>query len=231
MRSGQIFSHLVELVGVADGDLVWVLTGDDGTNITSGTITPPAQSISVAINVPGTHNTLTGAAMWGNRELAWSYLHQGIAQGGHVQYNIEGRVPFGVTPNGVRTKIGLSAADDLSDDEIPLVKAYLVFRELVGENPLLAATTDLARIVVADAIEARAALDLLPTLQVRVAQQESSGTNQFQRAKIDWAALEAALLATITAGELAVDPAKTFELSGSALLLLVTPDTDLFPGA
>lgn len=231
MRSGTAFTHLVELVGTPDGALTWALTDAGGTAVTNGTITPDVGAVSVLLTIPSINNTLGVGIRTGSRDLTWSYAVEGVIQSGSVQYLLEARIPFAVSPMGVRTKLGLGAVEDLGDDEIPLMKAYLVFEESVGSVELAAVTGDLAQLRVVDAIEAIAALSLLPSLQVRIAERESSGTNQYARGKIDWQQLQEDLQAMVQEGEAAANSALVAGSNGTSLLQLVTPDVDLFPGA
>lgn len=229
MRSGQPYTHVVTFSAPADGvaQLIWSLIDETGGAVTSGTLTPPLNAISANVTITAPYNTLTSPIMWGGRELSWSF----VMQVGRHQYELEGYIPFGINPNGVRTKLGLGVGDDLTDEEIPLLKAYLTFRDTVGSTTLAAVTADLSKLIVADAVEAIAALALLPTMQVRVAERESSGTNQYARGKVDWDSLAENLRALVTAGEALVDISLAPSNNGVSLLQLATPDTDLFPGA
>ena len=230
MRSGQALPYLVELVGVPVGNLAWSLANEDGTNIASGTVVPAVGAISLTIPVTSGNNTLSGT-LWGSRDLTWSYTVGAELIYGEHRYSLEGRVPFGVTPGGVRTKLGLTADQDLVDDEIPLLKAYLLFQDRVGSVALTAVTGDIGKLIVREALEASAALELLPTLQVRVAQRESSGTNQYVRGDVEWDKLEQVLRQLIAVGEVLVNPDLEPVSNGISLLQVASPDTDLFPGA
>lgn len=231
MRSGTAFTHLVEFVGAVDGDLTWTLTDAAGGAVSNGTISPATGAVSAVIAVPALDNTLGVGERLGARELAWSYSVASVTQTGFAQYRLEARIPFAVTAEGVRTKLGLGDIDDLRDEEIPLMRTYLTFEDRVGAVALAAVSGDLATLLVVDALEAGAALLLLPTLQVRVAAKESSGTNQYARGKIDWETLRGELLATVQLGEGVVNTALEPGNNGVSLLQLVTPDVDLFPGA
>lgn len=228
MRAGLPSAYTASFRAAADGILVltWTLTNEIGTSVATGTITPVSGAISQEISIIASNNTLSSGTFWGSRELAWNFN----GEMGFFDYSLEGRVPFGATTEGVRTKLGLTETD-LVDEEIPLLKAYLNFQATVGAAALAAVSTDLAKLNVSNAIEAMAALALLPTLQVRIAQKESSGTNQFARFKIDWTILAEVLRATINEGQTAVDPTLAGVASGVSLLVLATPAIDLFPGA
>lgn len=227
MLAGQPLSHMVELVGVADDDVAWELTDGNGLQVASGTVTPEFESLLVLINIAGEYNMLPPGAMLGDRTLSWTYQVDGAHRGNSFSYRLQGQIPFAVSPRGVRTRLGLSDAEDLEDEDVPLLKAYLEFSAKVS---LGVVTDDLTNLRVCAAIEAMAALAVLPTLQVRVAKSESSGTNQYTRDRVDWSALEAALQQTVLEGELAVNP-NLASTSSESLLVLVTPDTNLFPGA
>lgn len=231
MRSGLPFSHTVELTGPVVGDLTWSLSDPEDAVVATGTVPIAAGAVSATIDIAAIDNTLAGAQMWGARDLSWSYTTGTTLVSGELRYLLELAIPFPVTPTGVRTKLGLSDASELTDVEIPLLRAYLEFRTTVGSATLAAVTDDLERLAAASAIEALAGLELLPTLQVRVAQREASGTNQFNRGTVDWEKLEAHLRAIVDAGVAAVDPALALTNNGVSLLQLVTPSVDLFPGA
>jgi hypothetical protein len=223
VRSGQSYSHLVEFTELGAPTLTWVLRDEEGTQVSTGTITLAAEALSVDILIPALANTLDVGALWGSRDLSWSY---GTSHG-EFRYGLEALIPFGASPAGVRTKLGLGPVDDLTDEEIPLLKAYLA---LAATVTLTGITDDLIKIRVRDAIEAQAGLELLPTLQVRVSQKESSGTNQFARADVDWDKLAENLQNLVLEAYVAINPAFSLN-SSTSLLTLVTPDTDLFPGA
>lgn len=232
MRSGLPLSHVVPFPsGAPDGDVTWSVINGAGTIVVTDTITPQAGDVSATIVVPVISNTLPEGTLYEVRDLVWFYTTGGMTVSDEFRFTLEGRVPFGARPDGVRNKLGVSR-DDLSDDEIELMKAFLWFENDVGAERLdaLSAGTPVQQLIVANGIEAWAALSILPTLQVRIAASESSGTNEYARGKIDWASIEAELDRFVDAARVLIDP--TYDdvgLEGS-LFVVATRDNELFPG-
>lgn len=219
--------------GFPDANISWSLLNETGTLVASGSLTPTAGAVSVDVQISSANNSLGAGEVLGARELLWSYTVAAAAVSGSHRYTIEGSVPFVVSEAGVRQLIGIDQEDDLPDHDVPLIKAYLHFQNAVGDDALAAGLlgTAFERSQIATAIEAQAALMVLPSLQVRLAQKESSGTNQFARGKIDWERLEAHLARLVSEGSVIVNPATDpLATNNTALLVLVTPVDDLFPG-
>lgn len=230
LRSGNAASFLVEFPsGSPDGSLNWRLLGPDGSLLTQGTEIVAPSAVSATIIVPTEFNTLPDGELTSYRDLLWSYDLNGELYNDERRYTLEGRVPYGVTYDGVRTKLGV-AKHDLPDEEIGLVKAYYDFATLLSPNSYPSSIDGASSLRVRDAIEATAALSLIPTMQVRIANKESSGTDTFQRQKIDWVALADHLAGIVTGGLLVIVP--TFDpLAGvGAIFILAAPAVDSFTG-
>jgi hypothetical protein len=208
MRSGAPLTQLIEFsYGFPDGDIEWELLNGRGQTVTAGQLTPEANSASAVITVSGDLNTVEPGVMSSPRELRWAYTVSGMVQAGRCRYRLEVFLPLGLSEEGVRRKLGVEA-HELSDDRIDLVGAYGRFRETVGSDELEFVETSggYAEIITCDAIEALAGLTLLPSLQVSLAQKESSGTNQYQRAAINWDAIRAQLEQYVADGYRIVNP-------------------------
>jgi hypothetical protein len=227
LRSGNAASFLVEFPsGAPDGNLSWTLLGPDGTLLTSGSINTPDNAVSEQIVVPGQYNTLPAGELTSYRDLTWTYSKGGAIINGEERYTLQGRVPYGATPQGVRNKLGVDP-HDLPDDEIDLVKAYYDYGVLVARTAFPdVITVPQQDIRIRDAIEALAALVLVPSMQVRIASKESSGTDTFQRQKIDWALLADNLNAIVVGGALILDPAFDETAGFGAVFILASPTTD-----
>jgi hypothetical protein len=199
MRANRPFTQLITFdSGFPDGDVEWTLVDTAGAAIASGAVTPAEGAVSAIITISGTHNTLTGGALADARELVWTYAVDGLIYFGEVRYTLEASVPFPVTPQGVRDKLGIEL-HELPDDAIGLMDAYLNYREAVAIDTLQTGTSRQQRMV-ANALEAIAALAVLPTLQLRVAMSEGSSTNTFSRyMKVDWESLRAHLAGYVSA--------------------------------
>jgi hypothetical protein len=144
-----------------------------------------------------------------------------LVKSNHQRYDVEAFLPFGIARDGVRTKLGL-VKSELEDDEIDLVTSYLEFQSVASTTLV---TDTYIKLLVRHAVEALAALKLLPSLQVKLAQKEVSGVSQYQRAKIDWEELAAYLNSLIAAGYTAINPDLDPVNTGSIFLTVVrSPD-------
>lgn len=233
MRAGLPLSHVISFAsGEPDANVSWQLTDTAGAVKQSGAVNPAPGAVSQTIEILALSNTLAVGQLLGSRDLTWSYSVAGVAVSDSVRYQLEGQVPFFASESGVRNMLGLHEVEDLSDEDIALVRGYMQFEKLVGAATLVPflSGTSYDMMLISEGIEAQTALRLLPTLQVRVAKRESSGTNQYDRQDIDWLSIEASLAARVRAAAVLIDPVlDVASSSSSALLVLVTPNFDLFP--
>jgi len=228
MRAGRAFTQLVDLgTGFPDANITWTLSSPDGTVLDTGVVTPTTSAVSAVILISSNLNDLPTGDFVAARDLSWYYTVDGVGYGGDIRYTLEGVVPFSCTPQGVRDKLGVEQ-HELPDVAIPLMDAYLQLRNELDIDSLQAGDSREQRLV-ANALEAKAALAVLPTLQVRVAQSEDSGTNAFARfSKVDWFKLEEHLGSFIwdLSQELGATPG-----AGTGLFTAAGPATDPFTGA
>lgn len=220
MRSGSTLTQLVEFSdGFPDGNIAWELLDGRGLTVTSGEVVPEAGSASEVIALTSAQNTIEDGVLASPRELRWAYLVNGILHLGRHRYRLEAFLPFGVSEDGVRNKLGLEA-HEVADDAINLVTAYGHFLSTVGAD-VLGAADGYASLLVCDAIEATAALVLIPSLQVSLAMKQSSGTDQFQRAAIDWDAIRSSLEGYISRAQAVLLPNVNDTADYPALLVAV----------
>lgn len=231
LRSGNAASVLVEFPsGAPDGNLNWTLLGPDGTTITAGAVTVPSNAVSQIITVPAQFNTTDVGELASFRDLTWTYSKGGAVINGEQRYSLEARVPYGASNDGVRTKLGVDP-HDLPDSEISLVQAFYNFADTVGGSEFTElATTPGESLRLRNALEALAALALIPSMQVRIASKESSGTDTFHRQTIDWAALAVDLQAQVTSGITVILPTLDETAGFGAIFILAGPDTDAITG-
>lgn len=231
VRNNTASSFLVEFPsGNPDGNITWRLYDENGVLLVTDTFTPAAADISAVITVDPEYNLLDGV-LSGYRDLRWSYIVGSLTINGEVRYNIEAAAPWGASPSGVRNKLGI-APHELPDDEISLIRAYYNFATMVSPtNPILFAPTAEQRLRLADAVEAMAALNALPTLQIRLASKESSGTDTFHRQEVDYATLEARLLAIVSEGAVIIVPSFDVTAGFGAVFILAPPAADAITGA
>lgn len=228
MRSGRAFTQLIEFThGNPTTAINWAVSDIFGDTLDSGDFVPDTGAVSAILTVSGASNLLTAPALVGGRELVWSYFVDGVAYGGEARYTLEAPVPFPVTPQGVRDKLG-AEAHELSDDAIPLMDAYLELANTLAIDDYLEGTSREIRLIT-NALEAMAGLAVLPTLQLRLAASEDSGTNAYARfSKVDWDSLEGHLRGYLAAvsTELGVAVA-----AGTGLFTTAGPSVDPITGA
>ena len=176
--------------------------------------------------ITAAQNVLAGSVLSDPRELSWSYSVAGVSQAHMRRYRLQAILPFGVSEDGVRRKLGIGT-HELADDGVDLTAAFGRFRSTFETTTWTAAltATDHTALLIGDAIEATAALTLLPSLQISLASKESSGTNQFQRAGIDWELLRQQLQHYLLEGQYAVNPlTDPVGNYGSLLIMVVRTD-------
>lgn len=234
VRSGRAFSvPILFSSGHPDGNVTWRLLDETGDELTSGTAAVPSDAVSIQLPVEASYNTLSFFDLIGSRDLEWSYEVGGMVINGDLRYSVEPRAPYGASPDGVRTKLGLDTPSDLPDSEISLIRGYFTFRGLATADAILdqsdgGGPNDLA---FRDAIEAATALALLPTMAVRIALSEDSGTNAYKRQPVDWAAIGAYLEGVLAAGVLIALPSYDPTAAFGVLFMLATPATDAITGS
>lgn len=227
VRSGNAASFLVEfLLGPPDGDVDWSVLGPDGSVLDSGTVIVSDTSVSAIVPIAAPVNTLADE-LTSYRDVTWTYAVAGEVQNGEQRYIIEARAPFGASPDGVRNKLGV-ARHDLPDSEISLIAAYLAFTQLAAEPT--GPYSDAEQLALRNAIEAMAALAVLPTMPVRIASQESSGTDTFKRQEIDWNTIGAELEGTLASGILVLVPSFDISAGFGAVFMLAPPAGDPITG-
>jgi len=229
MQDGAAFSQeIMFAAGTPAANVTWELVDGAGVTVLTGSFTPAGGAVSHLLTIPGAANTVTPGDLYAIRRLSWSYTVAGQVESGMVQYRIDAELPFGLRTSGVRAKLGVGLTE-LADEDIDLVRAYGEFRALVGASLLLPfeASFGYETLVIADAIEAWAARAVLPTMAVRVAKSESSGTNEFARDKIDWDAVGAQLDNLIAQGQALADPAGAADHT----FFIVATRTDAVTGA
>lgn len=231
LRENLAATHLVMFAtGAPDGDVTWRLLAADGSEISNGTVTPAAEAVSVHLPLAAADVALPSGVFQSTVDLLWSYMVGGAAINGEQRYTIEARLPLGISPDGVRSKLGVSPSE-LPDSEIPLVYSYLSFVDTVSQSAYDAALDGgLVDLRIRNAVEAMAALSLVSTMQLRIAQSESSDSNQFKRQTIDWAVLRSELSAIVDKGLVAVDPLYDPAETSAVLFVVASPATDAFTG-
>lgn len=203
------FSYLVQFdTGTPLGEFSYTLYDDNGDPIPvvqNKKVTPAPGAVSVLIEIPPQANTLTKPLFEG-RSLTWFYTTALGPVNGSYGYTIRKRVPFPVTAEGVRTKLGVDDTE-IPDSRIDLLMSYVEFSEGVPGIEDYADDGSAMSLKITNAIESIAALKLLPTLQLSIAKRLTSGTNEYERfAKIDWDMLANQLNQNVYDVSVLIDP-------------------------
>lgn len=192
--AGDVVKLLVSLVvggqpSIPDqGSVKYTLRDHSGAAI-EGMVEIPVETGPAAfqftIEIPAEHNTLAPGKRFERRLVHLTYTQSGVARGQRLQYRLIPFLNYSVTPNEVRSFLGVNASE-LPDEDINLLDAYFAVEAQVGQNALedylsSGTTSELAANTM---IRMRAVLDLIPSLKQRIAQQESSGQKAFTRPAI-----------------------------------------------
>lgn len=231
--AGSPFAQRIEFsTGQPTGAVSYQLLANDGTTLVDETITPDAGAISVLILISGTLNSCA-KPLFEKRTLIWSYVTDAGLVSDRLAYRVQKPIPFPVSADGVRAKLGVES-HELVDDSIDLVSAYSQLLGMVPNNSTVVHETagDKNTLILIHAIEALAALAFISTLQVKIAQRESSGTNEFFRySSIDWDRIEMDLIGYVARARALLDT--TYDITGGAVTSFVkaTPAPDVITGA
>ncbi len=194
--AGSPFAQRIEFsTGLPTGAVSFQLLDAVGTVLLSDTVTPDAGAMDCLILIDGANNT-TAKPLFDTRTLAWHFLTASGLVSDRVTYTVRKPIPFAATVDGVRVKLGVED-HEITADDVDLVSAYAEFTAMFEDGALTAhvGAGDRNELMCIHAIEALASLALLPSLQIKLAQRETSGTNEFSRySKIDWALIEADLI-------------------------------------
>jgi hypothetical protein len=226
------YTHIVEFAsGSPSGAFSYSVYDDDG-NIVNGLeneiVTLGVGAVSARIDVPAAANAVS-KPIFETRTITWTYpTNSGTVNGSH-SYVIQKAIPFPATPEGVRQLLGVTESE-IPDENIDLMGAYLAFR-----RPMTDPDASLAPYVISGdedsyritrAIEAMAALEVLPTLQIALAKRFDSGTNSYERwNKIEWDNLQAKLAGLVYEATILVDP--LLELAINPIFVLSIRDDPL----
>lgn len=228
--AGSPFAQLIEFsTGQPIGAVSYELLGNNGASLLTGTEAPTAGAASVVIQIAGALNTCA-LPLFENRTLTWSYTTvQGLVTG-RVAYRVQRPIPFAASTEGVRAKLGIEA-HELKNEDIDLVTAYAELTTM-GDTTPYAQSGDRNNLLCIHALEAIAALLALPSLQLKLAQRETGGTNEFHRySKVDWDRLELELQGHVARARALLDG--TYDATGGAVFSFgkVTPTPDVITGA
>lgn len=154
-------------------------------------VTMTTASTEASVIVDAADNAL-GAGRFSMRTVIIDFTKTGRPQRTTMSYRLTAWLNTTVTADDVRSFIGIDSGE-LPDSVIDLVEAYFDVENDVTEavlTPALAGA-DEKQVAANRLILARAVLNQIPGLPLRISQNESNGVFSAQRPKIDLALLEA----------------------------------------
>jgi hypothetical protein len=204
------------------GTVTYTLRGDGGAVILADQpASPAAGANALTISVPAIHNAIT--ARYEKRTILTSFE---VADAKHMVITHYRLIPFlnhVVMPADVRNVLGNNASE-IADEEVDLVRAYFDVETVLTQATLEAslAGTPAKRKAANNAILYTAAIAVLPSLQLRSAQQQVNGPIGFHRfAKTpDWDRLRRELEGLLAD---ALDVAGDRPIASLPLIVVTTP--------
>lgn len=166
---------------------------------TSATIRPgydqkllPDTAINtLKVTIPASENTLVPGSAYETRFARLDFTSQGKAGAVETIYRIIPFIPYTVTPQSVRETLGVSIGE-LDDDAVDLYKTYLK----LSVNSAFASSivsNDLKTIYANDILRIQEALQLAPSLRVRILKGEEKDNSLYTRFNFDFNELIAEL--------------------------------------
>lgn len=209
------------------GTATYTLYGQDGAAIT-GHID---QALTVTtyyamVELPSSVNAI--ATSFEKRTVVVNYEKAGSVYSFRVSYQLVPFLNITVIPRDVRKFLGVNESE-LPDDDIDLNRAYFAIRSEVGSTVLSTALSsgELAETRANEAVLYWAVLDILPSVQLRIAQQQADGPISFQRVAVrDFSKLETEARARLATALATV----TGRATGAYPLMITTNDADPITG-
>lgn len=216
LQENTPISHLVEFTsGAPIGAFLYTLTDEDGlvvNGLEDEVISLAPGAVSATISIPALAN-LVSKPVFERRTITWTYPITSGTVVGSFSYSLQKTVPFPVTSDGVRVLLGVTDKE-IPDAHVDLLGAYVAFQTLFEDDTVLEdfeTAGDYTSLQITRAIEALAALKLLPTLQLSLARRLNSGTNEYERwNRIDWEGLRGSIEQIITDTVILIDPTLEF---------------------
>lgn len=180
---------------------------------------------TVLVTVPSAQNSI-GSALFETRYVKLDYKVGGRPFSESFMYRLTPFLPIQSTERDVR---GLVGADEkeLPDEDIDLVKSYFILLDEYGAAFGTALTdSTVGGLYANQAIAIHAALEVLPSLQLKIRQVEKFNNAESQRGKIDFEQLKEDLQELLTRNLEQVFSANVT----SQVVLMVSSPTDVITG-
>lgn len=210
--------------------IVWYLYDNSGTLAAGPTSIANVADVGfVTIPVANSFHTVAGDKRFEKRTLVTRWLSGGKTYSDRQNYRVIPFLNHAVTADDVRGLLGLNA-DELLDDEIDIVAAYFDIEAEITQATLETAlrSGSTKEVGANRSIAAQAAIQVLPSLQIRVGQTAANGELRFERFRTppNWQKIEDALRAVRQAGISTATGATTI----TPALLVLTDPTDVITG-
>lgn len=203
------------------GSVTWTLYGNDGSigSQNNTALTTDASTNKVTLATSQGDNVISGAVE--KRTIVIDYDINGQGYSDQIHYWITSLLNITVTEADVRAVLGVEPKE-LPDDAINIVEAYHdTSADLVNDITTILAAGDRSALKANRAITLKAALTVLPSLRLKVAQKETSDTIGYSRyTDMDWIALRDDLSAQYADALLQSDDQQVPDL---ALFVVSTP--------
>jgi hypothetical protein len=200
-----------------DADSVsYTLYGQDGEPLAAD-VAVPVGPVATEVRIVTDPSTDARTLRIEKRTMVVSWKVAGVPYSQRIVYRLSAFLNHTVTPDQIRSYLGVDARD-LKDAEIDLIEAFLAAEERFTPELLDVALAQggIVEQRANDAILYLAALRVIPSLQLRVAQEERDGPIGFTRQVVrDFSALEAKtreLLAEAVATVSTVNAVETYNL-------------------
>jgi hypothetical protein len=158
------------------------------TGLVDVAISLGATDTQATITVPANKNTVGNGLLFENRTVIGKFTYQGNIYPFRQSYRIAPFLNHTVTPDDVRSALGV-LKHEFSDDDIDITSSYYLVQERVGATALTTALAagDITNQYANWAIMYRCAMDLVPALQLRAGLDQGDDNITFGRFdKVDW---------------------------------------------
>ncbi|AJD82907.1 hypothetical protein PJWF_00013 [Achromobacter phage JWF] len=189
-----------ELPAQADnGEIQWSMRDQAGNVVGAPQRTGSATGTTGVLELTDSDMTLTAGNETEARYASVRFQVEGVQQEQRLTFGVAPFLPIEADARLVRTILGLSG-EELASDEVDVVTAFYTLKETYGNNLLAALSSGKVKLrnSVNRAVALKAAIQLIPSLQLRTYQTTQNENSMFTRFRaIDWDRLLADLEAQL----------------------------------
>ena len=186
-------------------------------------------SFQASLSIPATWNSVAISSRFSRRHIQLTYQVSGAVFQTNISYRVIPKLTHSVGPSEVRGFLGVNLWE-LEDSDIDLTGAYFDVEASVGRQVLEEAliSGNILELKANELIRMRAAIQVIPSLRHRVAQEEKNGVKSFQRPTIK--SYDDLLAAAQKRYDEALGVLVDQSGSEQYILIVVTQDTDPITG-